>query len=427
MLSAVVETICQALQDLLSPIMTQLSDISTQVEDLRSDVENEHSILCSKLDSIDAKQDELDVKVTSINSELGQNIKADIDCLKAQVGNLTDMVRSVSETVNTVSNDANSELGNLQQLEFDHDALRFLLDTIETKQEELNMKIMSLNSELEQSLQTNITCLKEQVSELSNTVEYNHNIICFKLDILDVEQDELNMKVMSANSELEQSITSNITREIERLCDEMREEERLCDEMGEEEAEEVNGYDDGGDDDGAGNGSSGTDYTCGGEGGWRRAVFLNMTDNNTNCPSDWELIELPRRTCGQVSSRDLTCDSAFFPVSGGQYTRVCGMIRAYQNGHADAYDDREVATINGAYVSGVSLTHGNPRQHIWTFAAGSSETESTRDDSCPCDATIDIDIPPFICEDYFCESGNNMGRPTGGTFYSSLGWRGLYQ
>ena len=29
--------------------------------------------------------------------------------------------------------------------------------------------------------------------------------------------------------------------------------------------------------------------------------------------------------------------------------------------------------INGNYVDGVSLTHGAPRQHIWTFAATVSE------------------------------------------------------
>ncbi|CAI8041831.1 hypothetical protein GBAR_LOCUS23217, partial [Geodia barretti] len=30
-------------------------------------------------------------------------------------------------------------------------------------------------------------------------------------------------------------------------------------------------------------------YTCGGTWGWRRAVYLDMTDPNTNCPSGWQL------------------------------------------------------------------------------------------------------------------------------------------
>ena len=105
--------------------------------------------------------------------------------------------------------------------------------------------------------------------------------------------------------------------------------------------------------------------------------------------------------------------SVFFPVSGGDYTNVCGSVRAYQVGHIDAfeaYHDGEVTTIEGAYVAGVSLTHGSPRQHIWTFAAGSYETDFQDEDACPCDATVPISIPTFVGGDYFCESGVNSDR-----------------
>ena len=151
-------------------------------------------------------------------------------------------------------------------------------------------------------------------------------------------------------------------------------------------------------------------YTCGGEGGWRRVVYLDMTDPNTNCPSGWQLTSYSKRTCGKVNTGGLTCDSVSFPVTGGAYTRVCGRIRAYQVGRTDAfeaYDEGHATTIDGAYVSGVSLTHGSPRQHIWTFAAGASEDIQYINDACPCDATINIDIPPFVGECYFCESGKN--------------------
>ena len=151
-------------------------------------------------------------------------------------------------------------------------------------------------------------------------------------------------------------------------------------------------------------------HTCGGTGGWRRVVYLDMRDPNTNCPSGWQLTGLPKRTCGRVSTHNLTCDSVTFPVSGGDYTRVCGRIKAYQYGATDAfeaYNEGRVTTIDGAYVSGVSLTHGSPRQHIWTFAAGVSEYYRTLNDVCPCDATVTITIPPFVGGDYFCESGFN--------------------
>ena len=154
-------------------------------------------------------------------------------------------------------------------------------------------------------------------------------------------------------------------------------------------------------------------HTCGGTGGWRRVVYLDMTDPNTNCPSGWQLTSHSKRTCGRVGNHNLTCDSATFRVSGGDYTRVCGRIKGYQYGVTDgfeAYHEGRVTTIDGAYVSGVSLTHGSPRQHIWTFAAGYSEFHLTRQDVCPCDATINITIPPFVGGDYFCESGFNS-RP----------------
>ena len=157
-----------------------------------------------------------------------------------------------------------------------------------------------------------------------------------------------------------------------------------------------------------------TSYTCGGTGGWRRVVYLDMTDPNTTCPSDWQLTRHSKRTCG-IHSRTLTCDSVIFPVSGGEYTRVCGRIKGYQLFSTDAFEAYHIGdatTIDGAYVSGVSLTHGSPRQHIWTFAAGYSEYHHTRNDACPCDATININIPPFVGGEYFCESGRNSGPNT---------------
>ena len=160
-------------------------------------------------------------------------------------------------------------------------------------------------------------------------------------------------------------------------------------------------------------------HTCGGTGGWRLVVYLDMTDPNTNCPSGWQLTSHFKRTCGRVNTSRLTCDSVTFRVCGGDYTRVCGRIKAYQYGWTDAfeaYDDNLVTTIDGAYVSGVSLTHGSPRQHIWTFAAGFSEFHPTQYDACPCDATIDITIPPFVGGDYFCESGRGPAPYT--PFYS---------
>ena len=246
-------------------------------------------------------------------------------------------------------------------------------------------------------------------------VKYDtHDTIVTKLDRLESKQDELSRKVMNVSSELETNVLSNITKEMETMRNETKELLSANSDVSEELQNltvavlKTNSH-------------LGQGYECGGTGGWRRVVYLDMTKPNANCPPGWQLTSYDlKRLCGKVNNGGLTCDSVLFPVTGGDYTSVCGSVRAYQYSYIDAfesYHDGDATTIDSAYVSGVSLTHGSHRQHIWTFAAGSSEVQPSRDDACPCDASIDITIPPFVGGDYFCESGVNSGQPVGGTLY----------
>ena len=169
---------------------------------------------------------------------------------------------------------------------------------------------------------------------------------------------------------------------------------------------------------------------CGGTWGWRRAVYLDMTDPNTNCPSGWNMTGYSKRTCGRASTGWRTCDSVFFPVSGGPYSQVCGRIRAYQWGSPIAfygYNHGGQSTTDSAYVSGVAVVHGIPRQHIWTFAAGYTENYPWYTGSlCPCDTTGVIPIPSFVGEDYFCESGYvyNNGALSSSLYSNDTLWDG---
>ena len=162
---------------------------------------------------------------------------------------------------------------------------------------------------------------------------------------------------------------------------------------------------------------------CGGTWGWRRAVYLDMTDPNTNCPSGWNMTGYFKRTCGRANSSGRSCDSVFFPVSGGPYSQVCGRIRAYQYGVPDAFYGYNIGgqtTIDSAYVSGVAVMYGSPRQHIWTFANGARENQIPLDKSnCPCDLSSNTSVPPFVGEDYFCESGYVHGSGIAYTFHSN--------
>ena len=158
----------------------------------------------------------------------------------------------------------------------------------------------------------------------------------------------------------------------------------------------------------ANGGCSPETYMCGGTEGWRRAVYLDMTDSTSKCPSGWRLTDYTKRTCGKVTYGTRICDSVTFPVSGGEYSKVCGKIRGYQFGTPEGFRSyyRGQTTINDAYAAGVSLTYGSPRQHVWTFVASYAEG-SQSNGACPCDTGSNINVVPFVGQDYFCESGLN--------------------
>ena len=161
--------------------------------------------------------------------------------------------------------------------------------------------------------------------------------------------------------------------------------------------------------------------SCGSDGGWTRVVYLNMSDPDQQCPSNWNLTTTPVRGCGRSSTGYYTCDSEFYPVTGRTYTSVCGRVNAYQFGIGYAFfTGPNNNNIEVDYVSGVSITHGLPgsRQHIWTFAAalGDNCTDNTPI-LCPCsnvNLTWPYQIPSFIGNDYFCESGHHA---VGGSCY----------
>ena len=147
-----------------------------------------------------------------------------------------------------------------------------------------------------------------------------------------------------------------------------------------------------------------------------RVARVNMTETNSQCPSGLELITSPKRLCRKIGSAG-GCSSVFFPTHNVQYSRICGKVIGYQYFSPDAFDPfrgNQQLTIDGTYVEGVSLTYGsNPRQHIWTFAAALDETPGHNYYSCHC--TNDLAyvaftgvIPPFIGDDYFCETGSRL-------------------
>ena len=145
-------------------------------------------------------------------------------------------------------------------------------------------------------------------------------------------------------------------------------------------------------------------FACGGSTGWRRVAYLNMSDSSQHCPSVWQEITTTHRVCGRRSG-DASCEGLNYSTGNEQYEHVCGRIIGYQIGNPDAFENHP---INSSYVDGVSVTHGSPRQHVWTFAAGiDDEGIFNHYAVCPCvsGSASGSRISSFVGQNYFCESG----------------------
>ena len=168
-------------------------------------------------------------------------------------------------------------------------------------------------------------------------------------------------------------------------------------------------------------------------GGWMRVAYIDMLQQNKTCPQGLANTSVTTHTCSKVAEKETcipltrnmctrshtdnySCSSVTFPTHGVNYTKVCGQARGYQyrytpafrGSHFDGEGFLSTATLNDAYVSGLSVTYGNPpnRNHIWTFAAGWSKNHTYSTTNCPCALHEGPVQPPFVGENYTCESGS---------------------
>ena len=155
---------------------------------------------------------------------------------------------------------------------------------------------------------------------------------------------------------------------------------------------------------------------CGSGGGWTRLAYLDMTDSTVNCPSGFRLYQSGGvRACGRPTSIEGSCVSVEFPSNGISYSQVCGRVTGYQYGTINAFIVL-TTNISSYYVDGVSITRGSPRQHVWTLAAGYSDSLAS---SCPCNNGSTVSVQSFIGNDYFCESGNTGSGFASNTLFTS--------
>ena len=157
------------------------------------------------------------------------------------------------------------------------------------------------------------------------------------------------------------------------------------------------------------------DHPCGGL-GWTLAVSLDMGDPSQQCPSPWTEIATPARSCYTPQTSD-DCHGLTFDGPGVTYSHVCGRAVGYARGTVDGFLNaygQNSGTIDEAYLDGVSVTHGMPHQHIWSFGGGYGSPVFR----CPCDTSDrnQAPLPPsFVGDNYFCDAEHN------GALWDSMG------
>jgi hypothetical protein len=164
-----------------------------------------------------------------------------------------------------------------------------------------------------------------------------------------------------------------------------------------------------------------------GEGIWHQLVAVNMSSAESQCPGAWvEENEGGVTACGR-GTVDTSCQSVYLNTQI-EYTRVCGRAIGYQYGHPDAFAQRASnVTIDQNYADGLSITHGFPRQHIWTFAAAVREGDVAYESihNCPCSSHPGASPPSFVGNSWYCESGNPNTNILTSVLSNDLLWDGV--
>ena len=158
-------------------------------------------------------------------------------------------------------------------------------------------------------------------------------------------------------------------------------------------------------------------FTCAGVGGeWKRIAKFNITAGD-DCPNGWSKSSHSDVSFCRSPNDNQGCYPTTFSTNHANYQRVCGRARGYQKGTPDGFRSGNVDDI---YADGLSITHGSPRQHIWTYVIGHTDTGG----SCPCARTPEGTTPSFVGSNYYCESGAEDSNYVATYYLSDPLWDG---
>ena len=150
---------------------------------------------------------------------------------------------------------------------------------------------------------------------------------------------------------------------------------------------------------------------CGGhKGGWMKIADYDISRGD-DCPNGWSKTTANNIDMCRSPSNSAGCYSSNFLVNKVNYSKICGKVKGYQKGSPSAFAEVSNSSLNNEYVEGISITLGNPRKHVWTYAVGLSDDGNygSGAHNCPCAVNQGRAPPSFVGSHYYCESGNTGG------------------
>ena len=400
------EAVKSDVETVKSDVETVKSDVETVKEDVKAMKEDIETV---KRDVEDVKEDIEDVKcdVEDIENDI-EDVKEDMECVKSDVMMVKSEVETVKGDVDTVKNDVKSMKSDVDMMKNDTGMVRSEVETVTRYVERMKSDVVVVKNEVE-TVKSDVMMVKSDVWKVKCDVEVlKSEVETVKGDVKSIKSDADSIKseLENATETTEQdmeTVKSNLTglyiklEQVQQICSdtELPPSETPPTATATPLIQPSSEPSDPG-------------YICNGTSGWKRVVYLNMTDTSHCCPTGWRETGYSRRTCGRANTGSYTCDSAIFLVGGMEYTRVCGRVVGYMFGDLGAFF-RSSHDIESVYANGLSLTHGSAgsREHIWTFAVGAAENDIRYPtELCPCDGGTSP-VPEFLGNDYFCESGIN--------------------
>ncbi|HEU0034265.1 MAG TPA: fibrinogen-like YCDxxxxGGGW domain-containing protein [Kofleriaceae bacterium] len=142
------------------------------------------------------------------------------------------------------------------------------------------------------------------------------------------------------------------------------------------------------------------EMTIGG-GGWTAALDFDALRDP--CPAGWQPVAAAGPGCTVVDGAQISGVSIAPPLAS--YREVMTTLLAFQRGTADGYEGQ--GSIDDAYLDGLSITVGTPRQHVASYAVGYDEaTGCNMMGACTCPCLGGIAAPAFAPEAARrCEAG----------------------